>query len=497
MARRGTGIISVLITGDASPLNKSVSDAGSMLDGFGKKIGAAMAVAGAAVGAAAFKIGKDAVSAASDLAESVNAVNVAFGEAAQGVLKLGETSAQSMGVSQREFNQAAVRFSAFAERVVGQGGDISGFIGDISVRAADFASVFNIDVAEALQVFQSGLSGEAEPLKRFGINLLQSEVQAYALRAGLIAVGEQMTEEQKVQARYGLLMEATAKTAGDFANTSDGLANSQRILKARFDDTLASLGQALLPAVTSIAQFLLNVGVPAFERLGAVITQFQPQITALANVFTQNLGQGSETLRRFTDILNTYLLPILRSIFLPALAGLRTAFGFIRDSITENSGKFQEFGERLIPLATFVRDTLAPLIGGVLRIAFEVLGKSIGVAIGFFADILGIIGRVIDKVVELSRRIAESPLGAGISRVVDAIVGRQFGGQVTAGTPYLVGEAGPELFVPSRSGQIIGNGDMGGGSVNVYVTSADPQAVVDAIRRYTRTNGPLGQAVPV
>jgi hypothetical protein len=136
-------------------------------------LGRNFAVLGAAaVGVGAF-LGK-AVGAASDVQESVNAVNVAFGQSAAGILKFGETAATSLGTSQVAFNNAAVRFSAFADRIVGSGNDASKFIADISVRASDFASVFNIEVAEALGVFQSGLAGEAEPLKRFGINLLDT-----------------------------------------------------------------------------------------------------------------------------------------------------------------------------------------------------------------------------------------------------------------------------------------------------------------------------------
>ncbi len=218
--------------------------------------------------AALSKFGVDAIKQASDLAESTNAVNVAFRDSARAVLAVGENSAESLGLAKSEFNAAAVRFSAFAERIVGEGGDVAGFIKDITTRAADFASVFNIEVSEALRVFQSGLSGEAEPLKRFGINLLESEVKAYALREGIIAVGQTMTEQQKVQARYGLLLESTAKTAGDFANTSDGLANSQRILKARFIDLQAEIGTALLPAVTNLVKAVADQLIPVFEDLG-------------------------------------------------------------------------------------------------------------------------------------------------------------------------------------------------------------------------------------
>jgi len=66
------------------------------------------------------------------------------------------------------------------------------------------------------------------------------------------------------------------------------------------------------------------------------------------------------------------------------------------------------------------------------------------------------------------------------------------GGLVMSPTLGLVGEAGPELVVPlDRAPQ------LGGTTVNVTVTSADPEAVVDAIRRYTRANGPLAQVVRV
>ena len=229
------------------------------------QVGAAVAAAGAV---AAGKLAVDAVQAASDFEESVNAVNVSFGEAAEGVLKIGENAAQSMGLSQNEFNQAAVRFSAFAERVVGEGGDVAGFIGDISQRAADFASVFNIEVSEALQVFQSGLAGEAEPLKRFGINLLQSEVAAFAMANGISASAASMTEAEKVQARYGLLLQETNKTAGDFANTSDSLANSQRILQAEISDLQVEIGQALLPVAKDLVNTFADNLLPRLEDFG-------------------------------------------------------------------------------------------------------------------------------------------------------------------------------------------------------------------------------------
>jgi hypothetical protein len=290
--------------------DKGIRDAQSEFAKAGKTIGGVFAAVGAAAavaGAGIAKFGASSVSAASTLEESLNAVKVAYGDASGSIIKLGEDAAQRLGVTQSAFNAAAVRFSAFAERIVGDGGDVNGFLNDITTRAADFASVFNIDVSEALQVFQSGLSGEAEPLKRFGINLLDSEVKAYALRTGLIAVGETMTEQEKVQARYGLLMEATAKTAGDFANTSDSLANSQRILQASFEDLQAEVGTALLPVFADATKEFANMIGPLRDALvpaaEALATAFRTKAVPAIQDFTQWLAspEGTQRVMDFTD----------------------------------------------------------------------------------------------------------------------------------------------------------------------------------------------------
>jgi phage-related minor tail protein len=90
--------------------------------------------------------------------------------------------------------------------------------------------------------------------------------------------------------------------------------------------------------------------------------------------------------------------------------------------------------------------------------------------------------------------------------------GRATGGPVDAGTPYIVGEKGPELFVPSGYGKIVdafstnkallsnaggGMGSGGGGNVTINVTvspTADKasigQTIVEAISSYERRSGP-------
>lgn len=227
-------------------------------------VGAVAAAGVAAVGL--FKVGQS----ASDLGESVNAVNVTFGEAAAGVLKLGENAAKTVGLSKTEFNGLAVQFSSFAETIAGKGGDVVGTLDNLTQRAADFASVMNLEVNDATALFQSGLAGESEPLRKFGLDLSAAAVDAYAYAHGIAETGKQLTEGEKVQARYGLLMEKTAKNAGDFANTSDGLANQQRILTAELKNLASGIGQGVLPVMTTMIS-TVRQGVQMFTDLPAPV----------------------------------------------------------------------------------------------------------------------------------------------------------------------------------------------------------------------------------
>ena len=49
---------------------------------------------------------------------------------------------------------------------------------------------------------------------------------------------------------------------------------------------------------------------------------------------------------------------------------------------------------------------------------------------------------------------------------------RAKGGPVKGGSPYIVGEKGPELFVPSSSGNIVPNDAMGGANIVVNVDAS-------------------------
>jgi hypothetical protein len=426
--------------------DKGIQQIQGQLGGLGKtlgKFGGLIATAFSFQAVGSFV--KNSIGAASSLEESLNAVNVAFGDSAAGILKFGETASTTLGTSQVEFNNAAVRFSAFADRIVGAGNDASGFITDISTRATDFASVFNIDVAEALRVFQSGLAGEAEPLKRFGINLLDSEVKAYAAANGIGEIGKQLTETEKVQARYGLLLQSTAKVQGDFANTSDGLANSQRILQSNFKDMQATVGAAVLPALAGLTTALIPVVNLIGPMLDIAIRQATPAFEAIAGIIPTVIGALLPLLPLVVDIVNIItelvadLMPVFIAVFdavLPVIAALLPPLAeFLKDliqplvpAVLKLISAFQPLIDELLPVLLDLLDELMPVFLMLLDDAILALIPAIVDLIAAFAPLLA---AVLPILVEFLKTVLIPAF-----QTVSSVIGQVFGGAVT-----FIGEA--------------------------------------------------------
>lgn len=123
--------------------------------------------------------------------------------------------------------------------------------------------------------------------------------------------------------------------------------------------------------------------------------------------------------------------------------------------------------------------------------SYEAIGNSVaesfkGMITGAqsFGDAFkGIINSVIN---ELFRLYVVQQIVGMVKRTLGNVFGvpqiagmKAIGGSVQGSKPYIVGERGPELFVPSRSGSIVPNGKLGGGmTINVDARgSADPAAV--------------------
>jgi cell wall-associated NlpC family hydrolase len=267
------------------------------------------------LGAAGFVgVMKLSIGTASDLHEQLNKTQVVFKDNADQVVNWSKDSATAMGIAR---NEALAYAGTFGNLLVPMGLSRKASA-DMSTQlvqlASDLASFNNASPQEALEALRSGLTGEIEPMRRFGVFLSQNRIQAEALADGIVkptvqtnqlreaqeryalvqdkvtkAVADHgpksreaaaaqlelskasdavnkalaghvpaLTAAQKAMATYKIIQKDTKDAQGDFARTSNGLANQQRILKAQLTDLTGELGNALLPTITNFLPHLTD-----------------------------------------------------------------------------------------------------------------------------------------------------------------------------------------------------------------------------------------------
>jgi hypothetical protein len=365
-----------------SGIERSITKASA----FGSFMGniAAQALTGIAnvAGQAIDKVGDfltTSVNQASTLSESINAVNVVFEDGAGIIKEFGKISAETVGLSNAKFNQLASVTGAFLTNLGFDTQKAADKTIDLTKRAADMASVFNTDVSQALEAIQSGLKGEFNPLEQFGVKLNAAAIEARAMQMGLADANGELSDSAKAQAALALVMEQTNKLAGDFTNTSDGLANSQRILSATFDDMKAKIGTALLPLIEELTKsFKELIDSEEFQKtVDTIVTK----LTELSDWIVTNLPEWKEKFLDWgTSVTNTYnnhLKPVVDQL-IRLYDNLNSIMEKLDPSTEKVAGKFTLLGiaQRIaVGWASAVNITLE-ITAGILNIISTVLERG-------------------------------------------------------------------------------------------------------------------------
>lgn len=325
----------------SSRVSQSMKSAGGDITNLGMKASTFLTVPLATAGIATINY-------ASDLEETKNKVKVVFGEMGQSVLDWSMDSATAMGMSQNTALSAAGTFgNLFTTMGIGQGASADMSEGLVQL-AADLASFNNMDPTEVLEKLRSGLVGEVEPLRTLGINLSQAAVAEKAMEMGLADAEGELSAAALAQARYALIVEQSNNAAGDFARTSDGLANQQRILKAQFEDAAAALGVQLLPYALQFVQWVSGL----IEKFRALTPEQQKWIVgigaalAILGPLLVIIGTLVSAIGAIIGVIGAITTPVL--IVIAVIAALIAIGYLLYQAWTNNWGGIQEKTQAVI-----------------------------------------------------------------------------------------------------------------------------------------------------
>ena len=508
--------LTLTILGNAKGAMSALTGVGSAGESLGSKLGGLTkkaALAFTAMSAGAAVMGKKFVDAGSDLEESLSKVNVVFGESAKGVTDFAKQSAASLGISQQKALEAAGTYGNLLKAF----GLTNEQATDMSVNmvqlAADLASFNNTSVDDALLALRSGLSGETEPLKRFGVALNDVRLKEEAMRMGLITTTSgTLPIAIKTQAAYALIMKDTALAQGDFERTSDGVANKQRIIAAQFQDVSAQIGTALLPAFKMMLDVVANQVLPFLSGFGTalqeggfsggiefVITKVKevaPKMlqafVAMFNNVTSWLSTDGKALivRGFnflTDALTRWVLPALPKVIQQVMMFMqRVRTWLVTDGLSFVVNAMTRVGDAIVgwimpripqlidalkqwakSMVSWLIDVALPsLVENVQKLGDKLVGWIGDAArelphrlVTFIAELTGwLLSNAVPKLIELGGKLLMSLVKWTLSLGKDLIIG--IGGAVVALVAAL-----PDLF----AGFFVGLGKVASNAVGFFV----------------------------
>ena len=394
--------------------SNEVSSFGDRITKFGKIAGAAFLAAGVAAAAYAGKLAIDGVKAAIE------------DEAAQ--LKLATSLKNVTGAteSQIKTTEAYILKTTLAtgvtdnelrpslDRLVRSTKDVQK-AQELQTLALNIAAGTGKSLQSVSEALSKTYDGNFSALKRLGIPLDESIIKSKDFDAAQKALSETFAGQSSIQA--------------------ETFAGKMERLKAAFGEAKEQVGSYILSGLTPLVTGIVNQVIPAIQS------------------FINSIGGEKGIKKAFTDFIDGVKL-----VFIPIFEGLRYTFNIVKNAVDDNKESFKA-------LFDFIK-VLSPYLGGAFKLAIQGIGIALSTVINLVASLIDGFRLLIS---------VGSKIGGAIGNIFGG--GRATGGPVSAGTTYLVGEKGPELFTPSRSGNIIPNGSMGGGSnvINITVNGAiDP-----------------------
>lgn len=246
--------------------SKAESVAQKIKTGFQFRIGQKMFDGLSRAGASIPAVVNSAIQAASDLNEEIAKSEQVFQGSAGEMQTWAAGASRAFGLSKQGALEAAGGIGNLLRAMKIAPDQAAAMSRQMVELAADLASFNNTSVEDAVAAIGSAMRGEAEPIRRYGVLLNESTLTAEAMAKGLHSGKGALDPVTKAMSAYSLILENTQTAQGDFARTSDGLANTQRILKAQIGDAAAELGAALLPAMQELAGKISSIDLAAVGK---------------------------------------------------------------------------------------------------------------------------------------------------------------------------------------------------------------------------------------
>lgn len=304
---------------------------------------------------------------------------------------------------------------------------------------------------QSANVMAKALQGQFGVLEKSGIRFTEAQ-------QAIILYG---TESEKVAA----LQEGLAQNLRETTDTLDGVDVASARASRQLGEISESIGAALAPAFVSLSQAI----VPVITSIGTWIGD-NPKLT----VTLIAIAAAATALVTVIGVIGLILPAVITGFGFLAIA-----IGAITLPVLAVIAVIAAVGAAIYLLWTNW-DQITAWMGGAMTALggiVSAIGDSIkGVWDAMINYVQEKVSAIIDSVKKALDALAKLPGIGGAIKITRSVFGgvsslfRAEGGPVMGGQSYIVGERGPERFVPQSAGMIIPNSRLSGGGINITIT---------------------------
>lgn len=329
---------------------------------------------------------------------------------------------------------------------------------DPMLRTQLAIEAFGKSGTDLLPMFEGGnfsMAAWSEQAKKLGVSFDElSAKHAAELNDAIGAMGTAWT---------GLKM----KVGGELAPVITGFINDQLIPMA--EKTLAAL-----PSISELKKGFDNMkvgfvqAVNEFDQKTGIITALRE---GFEKIWSQIQTQLVPALQKLWEA-NKPLMPYYEALGKVIAGVLVVSIRILIEVVTTIIGKMIDFATWQANTQAAILEFSKPAIDLITGV-FKGMGDQIFYVIGKLGDFKRAAIDAYNWAAKAASMVNSATPSGMISNAIGALSGRAMGGSVTAGTPYIVGENGRELFVPNQSGTIVSNSGLkssgSGASININI----------------------------
>jgi len=382
------------ILGDVDQLKKSLNTGSTEVQGFGnklgdfsKKAGLAFAAAGAAAAAYAGKLLIDGVKSAIEdeaaqakLATTLQNVTGATNAQIAAVEDYITQTALANGVTDDQLRPSL-------DRLIRSTKDATK-AQELQSLALDIAAGTGKDLGAVSEALGKAYDGNLGALKRLGVGIDDSIIKSKNFDAAAAALSKTFEGQASKQ-----------------AETFQG---KMARLTVAFDEAKETVGSYVLDALTPLVSNFVDKGIPAITDFANKLGQtLGPAFNQILKVIRDDV---LPIIKAFYGFINDTIIPALSAVIRPAFQGLADAFTKIKNAVVDNSDELKPLLALFKSVATFVKDTFAPILGGAFKLALQAIGTIVAGLVTGFSKLVGFITNTVNKMKEFVNFIKDNPV---------------------------------------------------------------------------------------